>query len=78
MLNIDEDGTNRWPEVLTFLFEMSSSPNVALRESALNIFTNFPGIFGNQETHYLQVIHQLLMRSLADTNKNVNIGNYFI
>jgi len=69
---IDEDGTNRWPEVLTFLFEMSSSPNVPLRESALNIFTNFPGIFGNQETHYLQVIHQLLMRSLSDTNKSIS------
>ena len=36
---IDEEGANRWPEVLTFLFEMSSSPNVTLRESSLNIFT---------------------------------------
>jgi len=69
---IDEDGTNRWPEVLTFLFEMSSSQNVLLRESALNIFTNFPGIFGNQEQHYLQVIHQLLMRSLQDSNKSIS------
>jgi len=69
---IDEEGANRWPEVLTFLFEMSSSPNVTLRESSLNIFTNFPGIFGNQETHYLQVIHQLLMRSLVDTNKTIS------
>ena len=36
---IDEDGTNRWPEVLTFLFEMTSSQNILLKESALNIFT---------------------------------------
>ena len=36
---IDEDGTNRWPEVLTFLFEMTSSTNILLKESALNIFT---------------------------------------
>jgi len=36
---IDEDGNNKWPEVLTFLFELSSSSNVFLRESALNIFT---------------------------------------
>lgn len=35
----DEDGTNRWPEVLQFLFELSSSTNVSLRESSLNIFT---------------------------------------
>ena len=69
---IDEEGTNRWPEVLTFLFEMSSSPTVTLREASLNIFTSFPGIFGNQETHYMQVIHQLLSRSLADTNKTVS------
>ncbi len=68
---IDEEGANRWPEVLTFLFEMSSSPNVTLREASLNIFTNFPGIFGNQETHYMQVIPQLLLSSLTDTNKTV-------
>ncbi len=36
---IDEEGNNKWPEVLTFLFELSSSSNVFLRESALNIFT---------------------------------------
>ena len=35
----DEEGVNKWPEVLTFLFELSSSPNVYLREAALNIFT---------------------------------------
>lgn len=69
---IDEEGTNRWPEVLTFLFEMSSSPNVMLREASLNIFTSFPGIFGNQETHYMQVIHQLLTRSLADSSKTIS------
>jgi len=69
---IDEDETNRWPEVLQFLFEMSSSPDVNLREASLNIFTSFPGIFGNQEQHYLQVIHQLLMASLSDTNKSIS------
>ena len=36
---IDEDGTNQWPQVLTFLFEMTSSNNILLKESALNIFT---------------------------------------
>ena len=69
---IDEEETNRWPEVLQFLFELSSSTNVALREAALNIFTSFPGIFGNQETHYLQVIHQLLVASLSDSSKTVS------
>ena len=36
---IDEDGTNKWPEVLTFLFQLSSSNNVFSKESALDIFT---------------------------------------
>jgi hypothetical protein len=33
------DGQNLWPEVLTFLFEMSSSANIAMKECALNLFT---------------------------------------
>jgi len=69
---IDEDGTNKWPEVLKFLFELSHSTNILLKESALNIFTSFPGIFGNQETHYLQVIHQLLTQSLSDSDKKIS------
>ena len=36
---IDEDGTNKWPEVLTFLFQLNSSNDILLKESALNIFT---------------------------------------
>ena len=36
---IDEDGTNKWPEVLTFLFQLSTSNNVFSKESALDIFT---------------------------------------
>jgi hypothetical protein len=33
------DGHNQWPEVLTFLFELSSSTNNAMKECALNLFT---------------------------------------
>jgi importin-5 len=36
---MDDDGYNQWQDVLKFLFDMSSSPNVCLRESSLNIFT---------------------------------------
>jgi hypothetical protein len=36
---IDSNGSNQWPEVLTFLFELSSSTNIVLKECALNIFT---------------------------------------
>jgi hypothetical protein len=38
-LNLDGTGSNQWPEVLTFLFELSSSTNIILKECALNIFT---------------------------------------
>lgn len=69
---IDDDGTNRWPEVLQFLFELSNSQDINLKESALNIFTSFPGIFGSQEQHYIQVIHNLLFQSLSDPNKNIS------
>ena len=36
---IDQAGQNQWPEVLTFLFEMSQSTNYIMKECALNIFT---------------------------------------
>ncbi|RNA44474.1 Importin-5, partial [Brachionus plicatilis] len=69
---IDESGSNKWPEVLQFLFELSSSSDANLKESALNIFTSFPGIFGNQEQHYMQVIHKLLFESLSDPNRAIS------
>lgn len=83
--------------MLTFLYEMSSSPNIALRESSLNIFTyvvillmilslrmyysshlfcrSFPGIFGSHEAQYIEVIHQLLFRSLSDADKSVRAAH---
>uniref|UniRef100_A0A674HVH8 Importin 5 n=1 Tax=Taeniopygia guttata TaxID=59729 RepID=A0A674HVH8_TAEGU len=63
---IDEDGNNQWPEVLKFLFDSVSSQNVGLREAALHIFWNFPGIFGNQQQHYLEVIKRMLVQCMQD------------
>ncbi|RXM36693.1 Importin-5 [Acipenser ruthenus] len=63
---IDDDGNNQWPEVLKFLFDSVSSQNVGLRESALHIFWNFPGIFGNQQQHYLEVIKRMLVQCMQD------------
>ncbi|KAF4801531.1 Importin-5 [Turdus rufiventris] len=63
---IDEDGNNQWPEVLKFLFDSVSSQNVGLREAALHIFWNFPGIFGNQQQHYLDVIKRMLVQCMQD------------
>ncbi|TKC53354.1 hypothetical protein EI555_005669 [Monodon monoceros] len=62
----EEDGNNQWPEGLKFLFDSVSSQNVGLREAALHIFWNFPGIFGNQQQHYLDVIKRMLVQCMQD------------
>ena len=58
----DENGNNLWPEVLKFLFELASSENPALRQSAFHVFGAVPGIFGNQQGLYIDVIKQMLSR----------------
>uniref|UniRef100_A0A3Q0RWT9 Importin-5 n=1 Tax=Amphilophus citrinellus TaxID=61819 RepID=A0A3Q0RWT9_AMPCI len=63
---IDDDGSNQWPEVLKFLFDSVNSDNVGLREAALHIFWNFPGIFGNQQQHYMEVIKRMLVQCMQD------------
>ncbi|XP_040281224.1 importin-5 [Bufo bufo] len=65
---IDDDGNNQWPEALKFLFDSVNSQDVGLRESALHIFWNFPGIFGNQQQHYLEVIKRMLVQCMQDQN----------
>ncbi|XP_014663943.1 PREDICTED: importin-5-like [Priapulus caudatus] len=64
---IDEEGVNHWPESLKFLFDLVSSPNAALREAALLILSVTPGIFANQQQHYMDVIRQMLLQCLGDT-----------
>ncbi|XP_039296349.1 importin-5 [Nilaparvata lugens] len=63
---IDDDGNNLWPEFLQFMFENANSPAPALREAALHMFTSVPGVFGNHQSNYLDVIKQMLQRSLED------------
>lgn len=61
---IDDDGTQRWPEVLQLLFQCANASNVDLQESALRIFASVPGIFGNHQNNYLQIIKEMLMNYL--------------
>uniref|UniRef100_A0A0K8TSJ3 Putative karyopherin importin beta 3 n=1 Tax=Tabanus bromius TaxID=304241 RepID=A0A0K8TSJ3_TABBR len=68
---IDDDGNNQWPEFLQFLFQCSNSPNVQLQESALRIFASVPSAFGNQESQYLDLIKQMLQKSLQSTTIDV-------
>ncbi|XP_003966409.1 importin-5 [Takifugu rubripes] len=63
---VDDDGNNQWPELLKFLFDAVNSSNVGLREAALHIFWNFPGIFGNQQQHYMEVIKRMLVQCMQD------------
>ncbi|KAK4879979.1 hypothetical protein RN001_008125 [Aquatica leii] len=62
---IDDDGNNQWPEFLTFLCQCASAPNPILKEAALQMFTSVPGVFGNQQSNYLDLIKQMLQQSLA-------------
>ncbi|XP_014231665.1 importin-5 [Trichogramma pretiosum] len=64
---VDEDGNNRWPEFLQFLFQCFNGPNASLKESALRMFTCVPGVFGNQQQNNLQLIKQMLLVSINDT-----------
>ncbi|EFN77942.1 Importin-5 [Harpegnathos saltator] len=69
---IDEDGNNQWPEFLQFLFQCANSPSPELKESALRMFTSVPGVFGNQQTNYLDLIKQMLQQAVVDiTNYEV-------
>lgn len=61
---IDDEGNNQWPETLQLLFQCANAPNPLFQESALRIFASVPGIFGNQQNHYLPVIKDMLMKYL--------------
>ncbi|XP_018786475.1 PREDICTED: importin-5 isoform X1 [Bactrocera latifrons] len=63
----DEDGNNQWTDILQFLFQCANSPSAQLQESALRIFASVPSIFGNQEAQYLDLIKQMLAKSLEPT-----------
>lgn len=64
---IDDDGNNQWPEFLQFLFQCANAPNPVLKEAALQMFASVPGVFGNQQNNYLDLIKQMLWQSLSKT-----------
>ena len=63
-----------WPEFLRFLFECASSPNPEVKEVALHMFASVPGVFGNQEPQYYDVIKNMLAGCLSDANYDVRFG----
>ncbi|XP_052214366.1 importin-5-like isoform X7 [Dreissena polymorpha] len=62
---IDDDNAQQWTDFLKFMFDCANNEDPSLKESALHIFSVVPGIFGDQQTHYLDVIRQMLHQSLA-------------
>ena len=63
---IDEDGNNKWPDFLNLLFELANSGEPVYKECALNMFAYVPGVFGNQQGRYLDVIRQMLLHCLSE------------
>ncbi|XP_064638859.1 importin-5-like [Lineus longissimus] len=61
---LDDDGNQRWPDVLKFLYACNSSQDAGLRECALHIFSSVPGLFGNQQNEYKSVIKEMLYSCL--------------
>jgi len=70
----DEEGNNLWPEFLRFLFECASSANPEVKEVALHMFASVPGVFGNQEPQYYEVIKNMLAGCLQDPTYEVRFG----
>jgi hypothetical protein len=63
---LDEEGNNLWPEFLRFLFESASNGTPQIKVDALETFGCMPGIFGNQQSQYLNGIKRVLQKCLAD------------
>jgi len=64
---IGHESGHFWPEMLVTLWQCVQSPNVALKESALVIFSVVPALFGDQIERYLGEIRAMLSHSLHDT-----------
>eukprot|EP00096_Caligus_rogercresseyi_P013318 TRINITY_DN5993_c0_g1_i1.p1 TRINITY_DN5993_c0_g1~~TRINITY_DN5993_c0_g1_i1.p1 ORF type:complete len:1098 (-),score=338.86 TRINITY_DN5993_c0_g1_i1:478-3771(-) len=63
---IDDDGNNRWPEFIKFLFEATTSGNADMKEIAFHMFSSVPSVFGNQENEHFDTIKQMLLSGLMD------------
>lgn len=56
---MDALGNNLWPEFLDLLY-VYAMHSPTYQQTALEIFSSFPGIFGNKQTHYSNVIKEIL------------------
>ncbi|XP_026818169.1 importin-5-like [Rhopalosiphum maidis] len=70
---LDDDGNNSWPEFLIFLFQCANFPSNDMKDSALRMFTNVPGVFGNQQFNYLFVMKLMFQQLLIVPDSNVQV-----
>uniref|UniRef100_A0A2S2NGZ3 Importin-5 n=1 Tax=Schizaphis graminum TaxID=13262 RepID=A0A2S2NGZ3_SCHGA len=71
--HLDDDGNNSWPELLNFLFQCANFPSNDMKDSALIMLTNVPGVFGNKQSRYLVAIKQLFQQSINVPDSNVQV-----
>ncbi|ESO05871.1 hypothetical protein HELRODRAFT_188208 [Helobdella robusta] len=78
--NLLDDGVNKWPEFIKFLFECAHSSDADARECALIIFSSVPGIFGNDQNQYLDIRSQATKATASFLTANEtdnNLLNHF-
>ena len=49
------------------LFVLAKAPSNELKEASLLLFSAVPSVFGNQNSHYIDVIKQMLLGSLTNS-----------
>lgn len=64
-------GQDRWPELPEFVFACSGASNAALREAALEIFANIPGVLGGKQSPHQEKAREMLFRGLNDPVNSV-------
>jgi HEAT repeat protein len=67
---LDEESNQTWQDVLKFLFSCASSNEARLKEVALLIVDNVPGIFGRQQNDYVNLINEMFSATLQFTDSS--------
>lgn len=66
LLDDDVNERDTWQQILNFILNCSKSEH--LREIALNIFENVPGIFGEEQHKYVDIAKEILHSGMSPPN----------
>eukprot|EP00184_Porphyridium_aerugineum_P000216 CAMPEP_0184696160 /NCGR_PEP_ID=MMETSP0313-20130426/3546_1 /TAXON_ID=2792 /ORGANISM="Porphyridium aerugineum, Strain SAG 1380-2" /LENGTH=1101 /DNA_ID=CAMNT_0027154733 /DNA_START=266 /DNA_END=3571 /DNA_ORIENTATION=- len=67
-------GSDGWPELFPFLFELSKSPVAHERESALYIFSQLTTYVSSDLEPYLPTLHAMFRSALGDSDQSVRLA----